>query len=142
MESRNTSHAPWLRRGLLLGAVVAALGLAACGSSSATGSGSSGSAQDLVKQTFSTGHPVKSGVLGMNLTINPAGSSTVTTPVSFSIVGPFQGRGTGKLPASNFTIAVSALGHRGQLGIISTGTAGYVTLQGTAYRLPTADFQR
>jgi hypothetical protein len=63
-------------------------------------------------------------------------------PIAFSISGPFQSRGTGKLPESNFTIAISALGHKGQLGIISTGTAGYVTLSGAAYQLPAADFQK
>ncbi|HTU95068.1 MAG TPA: hypothetical protein VMF14_04445 [Solirubrobacteraceae bacterium] len=141
MQTRNTSRWPWLRSGLLLGAVVAALGLAACGSSSG-GSGSSGNAQTLLKQTFASGKPVKSGVLDIAFTLTPSGSSTFTTPISFSISGPFQSRGTGKLPQSNFNVAISALGHKGQLGIVSTGTSGYVTLEGTAYQLPAADFQR
>ncbi len=140
MHTRNTSRSPWLRRGLLLSAVVACLALAACGSSG--GSGSSGSAQTLLKQTFASGKPVKSGVLGISLTLNPSGSSTFTTPISFSINGPFQSRGSGQLPQSNFTIAVAALGRKGQLGIVSTGTSGYVTLNGAAYQLPSADFQR
>ncbi len=144
MHTRNTSRSPWLRRGLLLCAVVAALGLAACGSSSggSGGSGSSGNAQTLLKQTFASGKPVKSGVLAISFTLDPSGSSTFTTPISFSINGPFQSRGTGQLPQSNFTIAISALGRKGQLGIVSTGTSGYVTLQGAAYQLPSADFQR
>lgn len=140
MHTRNTSRSPWLRRGLLLGAIAASLALAACGSSST--SGSSGNAQSLLKQTFASGKPVKSGVLGISLTLNPSGSSTLTTPISFSISGPFQSRGSGKLPQSNFTVAVSALGRKGQLGIVSTGTSGYVTLEGAAYQLPAADFQR
>ena len=97
MHTWNTSGSPWLRRGLLLGAVVAALALAACGSSSG-GSGSSGNAQTLLKQTFATGKHVKSGVLGISFTLNPSGSSTFTTPISFSINGPFQSRGAGHLP--------------------------------------------
>lgn len=141
MQTRNTFRAPWLRRGLLLSVVVAAVGLAACGSSS-SGSGSSGGAQGLLAQTFSSGRSVKSGVLGISLTLTPSGSSTLTTPISFTISGPFQSRGTGKLPQSDFTIAISALGHRGELGIISTGTSGYVVLQGTPYQLPASDFQR
>ena len=140
MKTRNTSRSPWLRRGLVLGAVVASLALAACGSSSSTSG--SGDAQALLKQTFASGKPVKSGVLGISFTLNPSGSSTFTTPISFSINGPFQSRGTGKLPQSNFTIAISALGRKGQLGIVSTGTSGYVTMNGTAYQLPAADFQR
>src|SRR6202012_3090988 len=141
MQTRNTSRLPWLRRGLLLGVVVAARGLAACGSSS-SGLGSSGDAQTLLKQTFTSGKPVKSGVLGVSLTLTPSGSSTLTTPISFSISGPFQSGGNGKLPQSNFTVAISELGRKGQLGIVSTGTAGYVTLDGAAYQLPAADFQR
>ena len=141
MHTWNTSGSPWLRRGLLLGAVVAAMALAACGSSSG-GSDSSGNAQTLLKQTFASGKPVKSGVLGFSFTLNPSGSSTFTTPISFSINGPFQSRGTGKLPQSNFTIGISALGRKGQLGIVSTGTSGYVTLEGATYQLPAADFQR
>lgn len=142
MNTRNTSGSPWLRRGLLLSAIAAALALTACGSSSSGGSGSSASAQSLLKQTFASGRPVKSGVLGVSFTLNPSGSSTFTTPISFSINGPFQSRGAGQLPQSNFTIAISALGRKGELGIVSTGTGGYITLQGAAYQLPAADFQR
>jgi hypothetical protein len=141
MQTRNTSRPPWLRQGVLLGVVVGALALAACGSTS-SGSTSSGNAQSLLKQTFASGRPVKSGVLGISFTLTPSGSSTLKGPISFSINGPFQSRGTGKLPESNFTIGISALGRQGQLGIVSTGTGGYVTLDGAAYQLPSADFQR
>jgi hypothetical protein len=141
MQTRNTPRPPWLRQGVLLGVVVAALALAACGSSSGSSS-SSGNAQSLLKQTFASGRPVKSGVLGISFTLTPSGSSTLKGPISFSINGPFQSRGTGKLPESSFTIGISALGHQGQLGIVSTGAGGFVTLDGAAYQLPAADFQR
>ena len=144
MHRGNTSRAPWLRLGVPLAAVLASTAIAACGSSS-TGSASSssaGSAQSLLTQTFSSGHTVKSGVLGFTLTLNPSGSSTLTTPISLSLTGPFQSRGTGKLPASDFTIGISALGKHGSLGVISTGTNGYVTLDGANYQLPASDFQR
>ncbi len=129
------------RLGPFTAAIVAVLVLSACGSSSPSG-GSSGSAQSLLKQTFSSGHSVKSGVLGFTLTLKPTGSSTLTTPITLSLSGPFQSRGSGKLPQSDFTIAISALGRHGSLGVISTGTAGYVNLQGTNYQLPQADFQK
>jgi hypothetical protein len=119
---------------------MAALTLAACGSSS-SGSGSS-SAQSLLKQTFAATHKVNSGVLTFGLSLNPTGSSTLKGPMSVSLSGPFQSRGAGKLPESNFTVNVSALGHHGQLGVVSTGTSGYVTLQGASYQLPAADFQK
>lgn len=129
------------RFGPVIAAIVAVLALAACGSSSSSG-GSSGDAQSLLKQTFSKGHVVRSGVLGFNLSVKPNGSSTFSTPVTLSLSGPFQSRGAGKLPQSDFTIAISALGHHGQLGVISTGTAGYISLQGATYQLPQADFQK
>ncbi|MGH2875975.1 MAG: hypothetical protein ACRDNJ_12590 [Solirubrobacteraceae bacterium] len=141
MQRRNTHRAPWLRLVASAAAVLAALALAACGGS-ASGGGSSGNAQNLLRQTFSGSHTIHSGVLSFALGVNPSGSSTFSTPVSLSLSGPFQSRGKGQLPASNFTITIAGLGRKGSLGVISTGTHGYVTLEGTAYQLPAADFQR
>lgn len=117
--------------------MIAAILMVGCGSS-----GSSGQAQSLLKQTFSGPHTVKSGVLNFSIALAPTGSSTVKTPIDFGLSGPFQSRGSGTLPESNFTLSVDALGHHGELGIVSTGTHGYITLQGTAYQLPAADFQK
>jgi hypothetical protein len=128
------------RLGPLTAAIVAVLALTACGSSSSTGS--SGSAQSLLTRTFSGAHSVKSGDLSFTLTLKPVGSSTLTTPITFSLGGPFQSRGSGKLPESDFTLGIAALGRHGSLGVISTGTAGYVNLQGTNYQLPQAEFQK
>lgn len=128
------------RLGLLLLSLLAAGALAACGSA---GGGSSGeSAQSLLQQTFGTGHTVKSGVIGIGVVVNPSGSSTVNGPVTLSLGGPFESRGSGHLPSSDFTISLSALGRHGSLSVISTGTNGYITLQGVSYRLPAADFTR
>ncbi len=120
----------------LLAVPLAALTIAACGSSS------SGSATALLRQTFSGSHTVNSGNLNVNLTLTPSGSSTLKGPISFTFGGPFDSLGKGKLPKSNFNIAISALGHTGSLGILSTGTTGYVTLQGTSYQLPSSTFQQ
>lgn len=141
MQRRNTHRAPWLRIVAPVAAVLAALALAACGGS-ASGGGSSGNAQNLLRQTFSGSHTIHSGVLSFALGVDPSGSSTFTTPVGLRLSGPFQSRGEGKLPESNFTITISGLGRKGSLGVVSTGTHGYVTLDGTAYQLPAADFQR
>jgi hypothetical protein len=121
---------------VLLVASLAALAVAACGSSS------SGNAGTLLKQTFSGSHTVNSGNLNVDLTLTPSGSSTIKGPISLSFGGPFASLGKGKLPKSDFNIAISALGHTGSLGILSTGTTGYVTLQGTSYQLPAATFQQ
>ena len=131
--------------GLVLTIVLAVL-VAACGSSSNTSSGSSGGssagAQSLLTDTFSGSHAIKSGVLGFNLTVNPSGSSQLKGPITLSLSGPFQSRGAGKLPLSNLLIDITALGHHGQLGLVSTGSAGYVTLKGAAYQLPASEFQK
>jgi hypothetical protein len=129
-----------LRLALLLAVIVAASVLSACGSSS--DSSRSSSAQTLLKQTFGGKHSVKSGVLDLGLTFTPTGSSTLTSPISLSVHGPFQSRGTGALPASDFTLSIAALGHHGSFGVVSTGSAGYVTLPGASYQLPQAQFQK
>ncbi len=118
--------------------LVAVVTLAACGS----GAGGSGSASKLIRQTFSGPHAVNSGNLSFNLTVVPSGSSTLTGPISLSFAGPFQSLGKGKLPASNFDVGLSGLGKSGSIGIVSTGTSGYVTLKGAAYQLPAATFQQ
>jgi hypothetical protein len=119
--------------------LVAGVAVAACGSAS---SGSSGNPNTLLRETFSGTHKVSSGNLNLTLTIDPAGSSTLSGPITLSFGGPFQTRGSGKLPESKFTISGSAVGQSVSLGIISTGTAGYVTLEGTSYQLPQATFQK
>ena len=79
-------------------------------------SSTSTDAAGLLKQTFSGSHKVNSGNLNVSLTINPSGSSTLNGPITLSFGGPFQSLGKGKLPQSNFTISVSALGKSGSLG--------------------------
>lgn len=118
--------------------VLASLGVAACGSAS------SGSANPntLLTQTFTGTHKVTSGNLNLTLTIDPSGSGLLSGPITLSFGGPFQTRGAGKLPESNFTVSAQALGQNVALGVISTGTAGYVTFQGASYQMPQATFQK
>ncbi len=123
-----------------LAATFVAIAVAACGSSSS--GGGSGNAQSLLKQTFSGSHTVNSGNLSFSLTIEPSGSTKLSGPITLSFGGPFQSLGKGKLPKSNFNVSISALGHTGTLGILSTGTSGYVSLDGTSYQLPQATFQK
>jgi hypothetical protein len=121
-----------------LAVLLSLLLVSACGS---TSSGSSG-AQSLLRQTFSGAHTVRSGILGFSLALDPSGSRTITTPITFGLGGPFQSRGAGKLPASKLELTIDALGHHGQLGIVSTGANGYVTLGHASYQLPANDFQK
>jgi hypothetical protein len=121
--------------------VAVGLVLSACGSSK-TGASSTSTARSLLSQTFSGAHPVDSGVLSAQLAVKTTGSSILTQPLTLSFGGPFQSRGTGKLPESDFTVAIGFQGHTGQLGILSTGTEGFVSLANTAYKLPTANFKQ
>jgi len=120
-------------------AVLASIAVAACGSSS---SSSSGDAATLLKQTFTGSHKISSGDLNLAVTVDPSGSNTLSGPIKLSFGGPFENSSVGKLPQSNFTVSISALGRSGSLGLLSTGNNGYVTLQGTSYRLPQATFQK
>jgi hypothetical protein len=131
-------HPRTVFRGVVL-AVLASFALAACGSSSDS---SSANPSTLLNQTFTGTHKVTSGVLNLTLTIDASGSSTLNGPITLSFGGPFQTRGAGKLPESNFTVSASAMGRNASLGILSTGTSGYVTLQGTSYQMPQATFQK
>ena len=125
-----------LRIGTVLALIVACVvAVAGCG-------GSSGSAIGLLRQTFCGQHTVRSGNLNVALTLTPSGSRTLTGPISLSLSGPFQSLGAGKLPKSDLTVALSALGNSTSVGIISTGTNGYVSLSGTSYQLPHSSFQR
>lgn len=117
---------------------LAALVLAACG----TATTSTGDAGKLLSQTFSGAHKVSSGNVSFALSVQSSGSSTLKAPISFSLGGPFQSRGAGKLPLLNFTISLSANGKGGSVAVLSTGTRGYVTVQGKSYQLPPATFQK
>jgi hypothetical protein len=116
--------------------------LAACLALAACGGGSSGDAAALLRQTFSGSHKVSSGKLNVAVTVDPSGSSTLKNPITLTFGGPFQSLGTGKLPQSNFNVSLSAGGNAGTLGILSTGTNGYVTFQGQSYQLPQAAFRK
>jgi hypothetical protein len=120
--------------------MAAALAVGGCGQSS--GHVASLNPQTLLHQTFSAGHTVKSGVLDFSLVITPTGSSLIQAPLSLSLAGPFQGRGTGKSPESAFTIAFSGLGRHGSFGVRTTASGAYVELEGTYYALPASDFSK
>lgn len=51
-------------------------------------------------------------------------------------------RGAGRLPESDFTIAISAQGHHAGLQVISAGGRAYITLAGHSYRMPASSYRR
>ena len=104
--------------------------------------GGAGAASSLLRQTFTGSHRVDSGELAVSLRVEPAGSSALRSPLLLSFGGPFQSRGVGRLPKSDLSIALAGRGGGLRLGVVSTGTAGYVALAGGSYRLPAAAFRR
>jgi hypothetical protein len=118
-----------------LSAVLCSLAITGCG-------GGSGDAAKLLRETFARQHRISSGVLAVELTIDPAGASRLHGPITLSFGGPFQSLGPGRLPRSDFTLGLAGSGFGGSLGILSTGTVGYVTVKGVGYELPQASFQR
>jgi hypothetical protein len=134
-----------LRKGLIAAVALLTAGfVAGCGAGSSPASSSdpgSSPAHRLLMQTFTGHHTIESGVMKLDLRIVPTGSSTVTQPVELSFSGPFASRGTGKLPESDFTIAVAAQGQRGALQVISAGGKGYITVGGQSYEMPASSFK-
>lgn len=103
---------------------------------------STSSATSLLHAAFTGKHTLNSGDLQLSLEIVPTGSTELTTPVTIAFGGPFQTEGSGKVPKSDFTVSGELEGHSGKLQIISTGTAGYITVDGTSYQLPAASFRK
>lgn len=77
----------------------------------------------------------------LDLRLVPRGSSTLTRPLELSLGGPFTSAGAGRLPQSDFTIALAAQGHRFSLRVISAGGRGYISVGGQSYRMPASSFR-
>jgi len=133
-----------LRRALFTATtVVTAVLVAGCGGGSAKPRAHAGSAaaHRLLMQTFEGHHAITSGVIALDLKFVPHGSSTTRGPIEFGFGGPFMNAGAGRLPASDFTISISAEGHRGELQVISAGGKGFITVGGQSYRMPRSSFK-
>ena len=122
----------------VLAAALAAIALVACGGNG----GGPQQAQTLLRETFKGNHQIHSGKLTVRLAVTGSGSATAKGPVELDFGGPFQSQGNGRLPKSDFTLNLSALGRTATLGVISTATNGYVQLQGTTYQLPASTFRQ
>ncbi len=120
---------------------VALLALFACVCLLSACSGSSGSAQSLLNDTFSGHTPIDSGNVNLSFDISAAGSSTATKPLSVRLSGPFQNAGAGKLPHFALRLDLSAAGHALGAGATSTGSALYVELAGTWFSTPQSTYK-
>jgi hypothetical protein len=107
--------------------------LSACG-------GSSGNAQALLNDTFSSPKQIESGNVNLSVSLGPTGSSSANKSLAVHLSGPFQNGGAGKLPHFALQLGLSADGHALPVGAISTGSAFYVELAGTWFSTPQSTF--
>lgn len=118
-------------------AAVALLPAIACASLLAACSGSSsGSAEALLKDTFSGHTQIESGNVNLSFGVSAAGHSGAAKPLAVRLSGPFQSAGAGKLPHFALALQLSAAGHALNAGATSTGSALYVQLAGTWFSTP------
>jgi hypothetical protein len=97
------------------------------------GGGGGEDPQKVLQQTFSSAKKVTSGKLDLSLTVNADGAKNVNGPISVSLTGPFQSRGTNQIPKFDFDLKIGAQGQNFTAGAISTGDKGFIKLQGNTY---------
>ena len=107
--------------------VVAVLASLACGC------GGSRGATGILSDTASSLDRIKSGTLGFDLLVTPKRSGS--HPFGFKLSGPFSTRG-GQLPVTRATYTQIANGKSESVTLISTGSAGFITVRGATYTLP------
>lgn len=127
-----------MRRSLrLLPLALLALALGACG-------GGGGSGQDpgkLLKDTFGSSKPVKSGRFAFSVDVRAAGIEALPSPLHIGVVGPFQST-DGRVPKFDLELQVATRDGKVSIGLISTGRNGWVQLGERAYTLTPVVFRR
>jgi hypothetical protein len=124
---------------ILLIVLLAMTVLTGCGGGSSASS--STDVGQLLKDTFSAGHSIKSGKLALSLRADTQGGTSATKgPISVTLSGPFQSQGKGKLPKLELQAKVDGAGQNITAGVVSTGDKGFVQFQGQAYALSDAIF--
>ena len=114
---------------------VLATALVACGSSS-----SSESPQDVINQTFGSGHDkLTSADLNLSLKADVTGTGGGTLDATLS--GPFESQGTTKVPKLDLNLKYDAKAQSGKKttsfdgSLISTGDSAFVNYKGTDYQV-------
>lgn len=126
-----------VRRAFLLLVGLISLGLAACGGG---GGGGSDDAQKLVRETFASSKPLRSGKLQVTAAIDAHGIAALGGPIKLSFAGPFDRGAKGDVPKFDFTVSVGLAGKTYSAGAASTGTQGFLSLQKDSYALPAAQY--
>lgn len=122
--------ARWLS--LILVALACAVGLAACGGGDDAGDDDP---RALLRQTFGADKPVKSARLDLSLHVSTDGLAGVDGPLALRLSGPFVSKDDKTLPRFDVTAQIQAASQSLEIGAVSTGKKGYLTVQGVAYEL-------
>jgi hypothetical protein len=123
--------------------LAASVAITACG-----GGGSSADAQQVINDTFSGKKNIDSGKLNLALTAKIDATGVAATqlkdPVTIKLSGPFQQipNKPDALPKFDFDLTASAAGQSFSAGAISTGDAGYLSYQGTDYKIDSKTFKQ
>jgi hypothetical protein len=125
---------------LLLAFVSVGLLVSACGDDKA-------SADQTLKETFNGKKKVDSGKLNLSFRAelkakSASAQAQVGEPVSVGVTGPFQTRGENALPSMNLDLTAGSGAQNFTAGVISTGDDGYISYQGTYYKVPDKTFQQ
>jgi predicted small secreted protein len=143
LAGRTPACTPPMRRPLRLPLLalicLAAVLLAACGSSS---SGSGQDTEKLVNDTFGNTKPVTSGRMKLGIDVRADGLAGVPSPLTVRLGGPFQRTTSGGAPKFAFDISLATRDGQFTVGIISTGRQGWVKLGQRAFTLPPAQLKQ
>ena len=123
-----------LRLPLLALLCLAAVVVAACGSSGNGGSGAD--TTKLLSDTFGTTRPVSSGRLKLGIDVRADGIAGIPSPLTVRLGGPFQRTAGTGAPKFAFDISLATRDGHFTVGIISTGKEGWVKLGQRAFTLP------
>jgi hypothetical protein len=88
---------------------------------------------DVLSETFGPDKPIRSGNLVLAARLDLKGVQGLNGPVDIDLTGPFQSNGKGKLPNFDLALGLGVGGETLQAGLVSTGSKGYVKLQGAAF---------
>jgi hypothetical protein len=114
----------------LLIALIAAGLIAGCGGG-ADAADSSTDANQLLDETFSGSKDVKSGRLDLALDASTQDSGALNVKVA----GPFESKGTDKVPALDIDASINGGGQSFEAGVTSTGDRGFVNFAGSEYEV-------
>lgn len=122
-------------------ALISALLLAACGGSA----GNSEDPQQVLTQTFGNPTPIRSGNFDLDFKVETSGGQSPGT-FEVKLGGQFQSQGGNQFPQFDFDVSLRAESGSqtlsGSGGLTSTGTRGFVNIQGTEYSVPQPLYDR